>query len=233
MAAGTAAGAASTTGDGVANIEGIAHTSFANTGFLRTHGLSTRNALEYFFLSPFYACSGGMTSLNELRRRGEQVAHTGNYHEFVLAYSNEAAKEGRVETSVFVIQKVSHQKVPSDSFYIIAGHVYKAPQLSGVFDSALHQVAASVDTILRRQVERLSRKRHWIAENTDTLFVDVTDTGHRPRWPEWCFFEKRALPSAWIYEAVKTSVPGRSRDESSIVVGVTPISDGGRDLPEL
>ncbi|CAE8583442.1 unnamed protein product, partial [Polarella glacialis] len=145
----------------------IAHVSFANVEFLRRYGLNVKNVLEYFYTSPFYLHCGGPSSLNERRRRagsGEEVRPSGNWHEFTLVHANEDAKDGRVETSIFVIQKVlwreGHEgSVPSEVFYVLSGSIYKAPQIGELFDAAICQAARSADLILRKQLEGVSRKR--------------------------------------------------------------------------
>eukprot|EP00416_Gambierdiscus_australes_P034108 CAMPEP_0171107372 /NCGR_PEP_ID=MMETSP0766_2-20121228/66668_1 /TAXON_ID=439317 /ORGANISM="Gambierdiscus australes, Strain CAWD 149" /LENGTH=219 /DNA_ID=CAMNT_0011568659 /DNA_START=215 /DNA_END=874 /DNA_ORIENTATION=+ len=199
--------------------EDTAHLSFSNVDFLQRHGLHPRNVLEYFYTSPFYARCGGMTSANEARRRGHQAPLSGDVHEFMLTYSNNAAKSGRIETSVYVIQKISHRTaqdgtVPSDTFYIVAGSIYKAPQLGELFERTVHQTTSAVDAILQRQVEPLKLPREAEEPGAPKREAGASGTGAGDcdsplRWPAWCIFEKRPLPGAWIFEAVRAAAPAK------------------------
>eukprot|EP00927_Polykrikos_kofoidii_P083849 TRINITY_DN8693_c0_g1_i1.p1 TRINITY_DN8693_c0_g1~~TRINITY_DN8693_c0_g1_i1.p1 ORF type:complete len:265 (+),score=43.88 TRINITY_DN8693_c0_g1_i1:114-908(+) len=230
----------------------IAHVVYVNPDFLRAHRLTSRNVLEYFYASPFYARCGGPTSLNEQRRRhgAEAVGPpTPGDHEFVLAGCNDDAREGQTETSVFIVQKVLHRSgqsgaVPSDTFYIIAGTIYKAPKLSTFFDTALLVAASSADQLLGRQLEDLGRKRRRMLEAEEEVdpvagseaanpesgngaldrtggvsdCLDAVLSDGVPKWPPWCFFEKRSVPSGWVREALMggISVAGAGQDTSGI-----------------
>lgn len=197
--------------------------AFSNPDFLRQYGLTAQNALDYFYSSPFYALCGGAQSLNEQRRRGTATpVITADLAEFVVAYANEDAKQGRVETSVIVIEKVIHKGdqdggvVPRDIFYIITGTIYKAPQLDEVFSGTFRVAAVAAERILAVQLDDLAAKRRRLnsaVSGTQSGASDSTvPTGSRPSsaacttakspWPEWVHFERKQLPAAWLRDAV-------------------------------
>ena len=62
--------------------------------------------------------------------------------EFVVLSANEDGKAGRVETSVFVIQRLVHPKTFKETFYVVSGTVYQAPELSELLRKALGQSAS-------------------------------------------------------------------------------------------
>ncbi|CAK9090004.1 unnamed protein product [Durusdinium trenchii] len=125
----------------------LAHVSFVNTEFLEKNGLTPKNVLEYFYTSPFYL-HFGEGSLNEQRRRGLQVEAQAGSHEFVLRTANEDAKAGVVETSIFVLQRLQHPATSKETFYVISGTIYKAPELSELLKSSIGQSAIGATSSL-------------------------------------------------------------------------------------
>jgi len=120
------------------------------------------------------------------------------------------------------VHKVLHRKgqdgaVPSgDAFYIIAGTVYKAPQVGDVFDTALYMVASALDVILERQTEGFAPKRRKLAKTSpaESAAKEFTTPGGSgadadlaPNWPVWCTFEKKTMPNAWGHEALRAGGP--------------------------
>eukprot|EP00933_Yihiella_yeosuensis_P017128 TRINITY_DN14398_c0_g1_i1.p1 TRINITY_DN14398_c0_g1~~TRINITY_DN14398_c0_g1_i1.p1 ORF type:complete len:249 (-),score=48.99 TRINITY_DN14398_c0_g1_i1:372-1085(-) len=214
---------------GTAGETEIAHASFIDVDFLRRYGLTKKNILEYFYASPFYLHCGGPSSLNERRRRGQEALRTGNSHEFKLIYANEDAEEGRAETSVFVIQKEVFKEgkegsVPSDVFYVLAGSIYKAPQLSELFEAAVCQAARSVDVVLKRQMEGVDRKRQRLDEDGQKrASASKEDSQELSRWPDWCIFEQKTVQNAWMSEALKATQSAKHTSRSSATGG--PSSD--------
>lgn len=206
-------------------VDSVANLSYTNPAFILTHGLNPKNILTYFYASPFYVRCGGHDSLNELRRRGSSqdlaAATDTDGHEFILAWCNADAQEGRTETSVFVLQKVVRRvgrdgAVPSDVFYVLAGTVYKAPQIGEVFETALAGATRAAGELLGRQTEDLRRKRRRITSRraqsmqqnwacVDPDCPDEAEVGGLPPWPSWCIFERHAAPSAWVSEALTTA----------------------------
>ncbi|CAJ1359284.1 unnamed protein product [Effrenium voratum] len=178
-------------------MDDLAHVSFVNTEFLQKNGLTVKNVLDYFFTSPFYLHFGGATSLNEQRRRGQIEDPSAS--EFVLLAANEDAKEGRVETSVFVIQRRS--TVPHEAFYVISGSVYKAPEISELMGSALCQAALSAAGILKKQLEAMRQKELPDLPSEGRLESEPSEPSE-PTWPAWCLFETKA-PPAWLLAEAK------------------------------
>ncbi|CAE7544002.1 MED6 [Symbiodinium natans] len=139
------------------SMEDLAQLSFVNEDFLRRHGLNVSNVLDYFYTSPFYLRCGGPESVNERRRRGQRVEAGAAGIEFVVAAANADAREGRLETSIFVLQRVLRRAgepaIAQDVFYVLAGAVYKAPHVVDIFDGALCQAARAANSILKKQLE--------------------------------------------------------------------------------
>eukprot|EP00435_Cladocopium_sp_Y103_P042120 s530_g11.t1 len=168
-----------------AETDDLSHVSFANPDFLEKNGLTPSNVLEYFYTSPFYQRIG-QNSVNEQRRRGLKVEVQPGHHEFVVLAANEDAKEGKVETCIFVIQRLQHPATPKETFYVIAGTIYQAPELSELFKSALCQSATGALGILQKQLEAMRPPE-----------VDSQPHAASPGWPTWCLFEQQPVPSAW------------------------------------
>ncbi|CAE7632067.1 MED6, partial [Symbiodinium pilosum] len=137
--------------------------------------------LDYFYTSPFYQRSGGPESLNERRRRGQKVEEASPGIEFVVVGANADAKEGRLETSIFVVQRLlrraGESAVPQDVFYVLAGSVYKAPPIVDIFDGALCQTAMAASSILKKQLESF----RYTAEEQPAAAQDARSTN--PDWP--------------------------------------------------
>eukprot|EP00438_Fugacium_kawagutii_P022932 Skav226769 [mRNA] locus=scaffold8:173589:177173:- [translate_table: standard] len=189
----------------------LSHVSFANPDFLEKNGLTSNNVLEYFYTSPFYQHLGP-NSLNEQRRRGLQAEAQPGSHEFVVLAANEDAKEGRVETCIFVIQRLQHPATPKETYYVVAGTVYQAPELSELFKSALCQSAVGALGILKKQLEAMRPPE-----------VDQPNSAS-PGWPAWCVFEQRPVPSAW-----RTSIEGsRARLEGRLLRRLSRLRSAAR-----
>lgn len=175
--------------------------SFVNVDFLRQFGLNEQNVLQYFYTSFFYARCGGSSSLNEQRRKGEKPVAGKGGHEFVLAFSNEEAKLGNVEMSIFVLQKLIYQDgkdggVPYDTFYIVSGTIFKAPNIGHVFDSALRSALHAFHSIFSRQTEDLKSKRRRICVDTAQLSIKSPVSGMQAdrkgtarMWPACAVFD--------------------------------------------
>ena len=172
-------------------MDDLAHVSFLNPEFLEKNGLTPKNVLDYFYTSPFYP-HFGQNSLNEQRRRGLQVEAQAGSHEFVLRAANEDAKAGRVETSIFVLQLLQHPSIFKESFYVISGTIYKAPELSELIKSAIGQSAFGATSILKKQLEAM---RIPLPEATDDAKTTAADEAIG--WPAWCQFETGIVPAAW------------------------------------
>mmetsp|Transcript_49926 Transcript_49926/g.93442 ORF Transcript_49926/g.93442 Transcript_49926/m.93442 type:complete len:190 (-) Transcript_49926:45-614(-) len=178
-------------------MEDLAQVRFMNDDFLQKHGLTVSNVLDYFYTSPFYLRCGGPESLNELRRRGgvidEAMATTNT--EFVLVCANDDAKEGRMETSIFVLQRVLRRPgeaaSPRETFYILAGTIYKAPPAAEIFDAALCQSAVAARSILAMQLDVFQRTEEESIPANGTRDPEST-------WPAWCHLERPAMPPSWL-----------------------------------
>eukprot|EP00439_Symbiodinium_sp_Y106_P020733 s1582_g2.t1 len=183
-------------------MEDLAQVSFVNEDFLRKHGLSTSNVLDYFYTSPFYLRCGGPESINERRRRGQRVEAATTGIEFVVAGANADAREGILGTSIFVLQRVlrraGESATPQDAFYVLAGTVYKAPSLVDIFDGALCQSARAASSILKKQLESMR-------QSTGDEAPDAPESRLGDGWPAWCNFERPAVPAVWLRGAFSDS----------------------------
>ncbi|CAE7754583.1 MED6 [Symbiodinium sp. CCMP2456] len=188
-----------------------------NEDFLRKHGLSTSNVLDYFYTSPFYLRCGGPESINERRRRGQREAATTGI-EFVVAGANADAREGLLATSIFVLQRVlrraGESATPQDAFYVLAGTVYKAPSLVDIFDGALCQSARAASSILKKQLESMR-------QSTEEEAPHAPESRLGDGWPAWCNFERPAVPAVWLRGAFvdstrRVGVPGGEARETGL-----------------
>lgn len=71
--------------------------------------------------------------------------------------ANEDGKAGRVATSVFVIQRLVHPSTAKETFYVISGTVYQAPELSELLRKALGQSASGALCGLAKRFGRFDR----------------------------------------------------------------------------
>lgn len=225
----------------------VTQLSFTNSEFLRAYGLNSRNILDYFYSSPFYARCGGPTSLNEAWRRsgcsasmqGEKQRHELDGHEFVLASCNEDARQGRIETSVFVVQKVLHRRGQEgtdarDVFYVISGTIYKAPQLGAVFDGVLQVVSFATERILAKQVEDLDRKRRKLVDERTSVTASSAHGGAESSpggetpveedWPAWCVFPRKTVPSHWVRQAMAAASAASSGNDATVMSAAAAVT---------
>lgn len=74
--------------------------SFRDEQFLIAEGLNPNNVMQYFYLSQFYALTGGHSSINEMIRRGSIAPFSATRVDgdiYVLVSSNSEGETGLVD----------------------------------------------------------------------------------------------------------------------------------------
>ena len=174
--------------------------TFRNQLFLVNEGLNPQNVLDYFYESQFYLNCGGQTSLNEQQRRGLQIDHSVSTAEwFELVFSNNEAKSGFVDESIFVIQKFQRtavtKRIPKESFYVISGTIAAAPSLGMFLDRVVANTAVNFS-----ETYQLVRE----ARNPPTL---PTVLENNAGWPDFIVFnEPPAIDIAQVSLAFKDEI---------------------------
>lgn len=129
--------------------------SFRDEQFLIAEGLNPNNVMQYFYLSQFYALTGGHSSINEMIRRGSIAPSSATRVDgdiYVLVSSNSEGETGLVDQGIFVIQKFRHSvnrpRTPLQIFYVISGTIYLAPGLGKLIERHLENGVRELDAMI-------------------------------------------------------------------------------------
>ncbi len=142
----------------------VSEVSFADDDWIRSYGLGSHNALDYFALSPFYDTTCNNEKVKMQRREFAQL-------DKMTGLEYRLFPTGK-EPVLFVVKKQlrvsEHSKKIQELYYILDKHIYQAPTLYRLFMSRLSKSCAH----LQNAFDKLNQAAQFTPSQGSTWFFE-------------------------------------------------------------